>query len=97
MGRTGSGKSTLALSFFRFVEASQGSIIIDGIDISTIPLNTLRDRLTIIPQEAALFAGTVRFNLDPFSTMSDSEWVVICSFRYFSGAHASSLPDFTTF
>lgn len=69
----GSGKSTLALSFFRFVEASRGSIVIDGIDISTVPLRTLRDRLTIIPQDAALFAGTVRFNLDPFGYFSDAE------------------------
>jgi len=73
VGRTGSGKSTLALSFFRFIEAAAGSIIVDGVDISTIPLQTLRERLTIIPQEAALFAGTVRFNLDPFGTFSDAE------------------------
>jgi ABC-type multidrug transport system fused ATPase/permease subunit len=65
----------LALSFFRFIEAAKGSIIVDGVDISTIPLQTLRERLTIIPQEAALFAGTVRFNLDPFSTFSDAEYV----------------------
>lgn len=73
VGRTGSGKSTLALSFFRFVEAFQGRIIIDGIDIATLPLHTLRGRLTIIPQDAALFTGTVRFNLDPFGQYSDAE------------------------
>jgi ABC-type multidrug transport system fused ATPase/permease subunit len=73
VGRTGSGKSTLALSFFRFVEAFEGRIIIDGIDIASMPLHTLRDRLTIIPQDAALFSGTVRFNLDPFEQFSDAE------------------------
>lgn len=73
VGRTGSGKSTLALSFFRFVEAFQGSIVIDGIDIATIPLRTLRERLTIIPQDAALFSGSIRFNLDPFGQFSDAE------------------------
>jgi ABC-type multidrug transport system fused ATPase/permease subunit len=50
VGRTGSGKSTLALSFFRFVEASAGSICIDGIDIHDIGTEDLRSNLTIIPQ-----------------------------------------------
>lgn len=50
VGRTGSGKSTLALSFFRFVEASRGSIVIDGIDIKDIGTEDLRGNLTIIPQ-----------------------------------------------
>lgn len=44
------GKSTLALSFFRFVEASEGRILIDGIDIADIGLADLRSRLTIIPR-----------------------------------------------
>jgi ABC-type multidrug transport system fused ATPase/permease subunit len=49
-GRTGSGKSTLALSFFRFLYQEYGRIVIDGIDISTLSLATLRARLTILPQ-----------------------------------------------
>jgi ABC-type transport system involved in Fe-S cluster assembly fused permease/ATPase subunit len=42
--------SALALSFFRFIEASGGSIFIDGLDISKIRLSALRQRLTILPQ-----------------------------------------------
>ena len=49
---TGSGKSTLALSFFRFVEATEGRIVVDGVDISTIGLTDLRSKLTIIPRKS---------------------------------------------
>ncbi|CAO1614569.1 unnamed protein product [Sympodiomycopsis kandeliae] len=78
VGRTGSGKSTLALSMFRFLEAEAGSITIDGISIGGIPLKTLRRRLTVIPQDAQLFSGTVRSNLDPFSQYDDTElWMAL--------------------
>lgn len=60
---TGSGKSTLGLSFFRFIEPTSGRIVIDGIDINSLSLYELRSRLTIVAQETALFAGTLRFNL----------------------------------
>ncbi|KAJ7575966.1 P-loop containing nucleoside triphosphate hydrolase protein [Mycena floridula] len=73
IGRTGSGKSTLALSFFRFVEATQGSIQIDGLDISTIGLTDLRRRLTIIPQDPTILSGTLRSTLDVFGEYSDLE------------------------
>ncbi|KAI0357687.1 multidrug resistance-associated ABC transporter [Trametes cingulata] len=69
LGRTGSGKSTLAMSLLRFVEPASGRIIIDGIDIASIGLYDLRSRITFIPQDAILFSGTLRDNLDPFSTL----------------------------
>lgn len=56
---------------FRIIEAAGGSIDIDGVDISTLGLHSLRSRLTIIPQDPVLFSGTLRINLDPFEQHSD--------------------------
>lgn len=49
VGRTGAGKSTICLSLSRIVEIVQGSIIIDGVDISKLDLNYLRANITVIP------------------------------------------------
>ncbi|KAM0563669.1 hypothetical protein ACHAPJ_001396 [Fusarium lateritium] len=65
VGRTGSGKSTLVLSLLRFTHVVSGEILYDGVDITKVPRHRLRESLTIIPQEAVLFNGTVESNLDP--------------------------------
>ncbi|KAK3841611.1 MAG: hypothetical protein J3R72DRAFT_475529 [Linnemannia gamsii] len=55
------------------IDESGGCIEIDGVDISTVGLESLRKHLAIIPQDPTLFAGSVRENLDPFQELEDSD------------------------
>lgn len=73
VGRTGAGKSSLTSALLRFVEAAKGSILIDGKNISRVKLERLRRAITFIPQDAFLFSGTLRSNLDPNGDKSDAE------------------------
>ncbi|XP_043545107.1 ATP-binding cassette sub-family C member 9-like isoform X1 [Chiloscyllium plagiosum] len=72
-GRTGSGKSSLALALLRIVDNFEGCIKVDGLDISSVTLDHLRQSISIIPQDPILFNGTIRFNLDPDLVHSDEE------------------------
>ncbi|CEQ43018.1 SPOSA6832_04911, partial [Sporobolomyces salmonicolor] len=72
VGRTGAGKSSIMMTLFRIVELTSGEIEVDGIDISKIGLADLRKKMAIIPQDALLFNGTIRSNLDPFGEHDDA-------------------------
>ncbi|KIO12017.1 hypothetical protein M404DRAFT_962517 [Pisolithus tinctorius Marx 270] len=66
VGRTGSGRSTLINSMLRFINPVGGRVAIGGIDISEIGIRDLRSHITYIPEDAGLFSGTLRENVDPF-------------------------------
>jgi ATP-binding cassette subfamily C (CFTR/MRP) protein 1 len=72
-GRSGSGKSSLISSLFRMLELSEGSILVDGIDIATLPRQIVRERLNAIPQEPFFIKGSIRLNADPYSLHTNTE------------------------
>ena len=77
VGRTGAGKSTICLAISRIVEIFEGQIEIDGLDIAKIPLEELRRRITVIPQDPTMFTGSLRFNLDPEGRADDDDIIAL--------------------
>ncbi|KAH9905494.1 P-loop containing nucleoside triphosphate hydrolase protein [Xylariomycetidae sp. FL2044] len=71
VGRTGAGKSSMVNALFRLTEPSGGSISIDSTNTANLSPRDLRGAISIIPQEANLFSGTIRSNLDPFDALPD--------------------------
>lgn len=63
IGGTGSGKSTLVNLIPRFYDASEGSVLVDGMDVRDMRKAELRSRIAVVPQKAVLFKGTIRSNL----------------------------------
>lgn len=71
-GRSGSGKSSFLMTLFRMLELKpESSMIVDGVDIATIPRQTVRSRFNAIPQDPFFMKGSIRFNVSPSSLHSD--------------------------
>lgn len=78
IGRTGSGKSTIFQSVYRFVDIAAGEILLDGQPIHRLPLKRVRKSLAVIPQDPALFMGSLRSNIDRYRHAEDAAvWEVL--------------------
>ncbi len=74
VGPSGGGKTTLTKLLLRFMDVSSGEITIDGLDISTVTQNNLRDQIAYVPQEPLLFHRTIYENIaygDPSATRDE--------------------------
>ncbi|KAK3734056.1 hypothetical protein QZH41_015838, partial [Actinostola sp. cb2023] len=77
VGRTGAGKSSLVAALFRMPDP-QGKVLIDGVDLGKIDIQTARRSMAVITQDPVLFASSLRKNLDPFEKFSDEQiWTVL--------------------
>ncbi|KAL4815395.1 ABC transporter [Aspergillus spinulosporus] len=75
VGSSGSGKTTLLLALLRMVEIQNGSVMIDGNDLTAYRREEIRKRLNVITQDPFLVAGSVRFNIDPWGNVPDESIV----------------------
>jgi len=78
VGPTGSGKTTVIRLLCRLYEPQQGRILLDGIDIRELPIQTLRQRLGVVLQDTFLFSGNVADNLRLDAEISDPELQRLC-------------------
>ena len=71
VGRSGSGKSSLVSALLRLVEVENGAISVDGVDVRSVPLARLRAGIAVVMQDAVMFSGDLRYNLDPARACTD--------------------------
>lgn len=91
IGRTGAGKSSLFQALFRMVHTHSGGILVDGVDLSTLPVEKARSIFAVVPQEPLLFSGSLKFNLDRTGKYSEKEiWEALEQVQL--AHYVSSLP-----
>jgi subfamily B ATP-binding cassette protein MsbA len=89
VGPSGAGKTTLASLLPRFWDVTSGRITIDGVDVRELSFADLRGAIGVVPQEPALFSGTVRENI-AYANPSASEREILAAAR---AAHAIEFVD----
>jgi ATP-binding cassette subfamily B (MDR/TAP) protein 1 len=96
VGRSGAGKTSMISLMERFYDPTSGSILLDGVDIKTVPVSQHRARLSLVAQDPDLFSGSVAFNVGlgarPGHVATREEVIEACKAV---GIHEfiSSLPD----
>ena len=93
LGATGSGKSTLVHLIPRFYDVTEGRVMLDGIDVRDISLQSLRSRIAVALQEAVLFSGTIRDNIRYGRPEATDAQVIAAAEAAQSHAFIMALPD----
>ncbi len=75
VGQSGSGKSSLTKLLFRFLDPQQGSISFDGVDAKAFTLNSLRQQISLVPQQPDLFHRSIRDNITLGADISDARLI----------------------
>lgn len=91
VGRTGSGKSSLMLVLFDLIDITAGSVLLDGVDVSRVALDSLRRQISIIPQDPLLFSGASHWH------GSKSTMWRLCAISLLSLSACSPLPTLVFF
>ncbi len=93
VGPTGAGKTTMVNLVMRFYDPQSGRILIDGVDITSIPRGVLRGRIGMVLQDTWLFAGTIRDNIAYGRPDASEEDVLEAARATFVDRFVHSLPD----
>ncbi|RPJ20019.1 MAG: ATP-binding cassette domain-containing protein, partial [Planctomycetaceae bacterium] len=93
VGATGSGKSTLINLLSRFYDVQKGEILIDGIDIRLLPLDLIRQSITVVLQDPFLFSGTIEENIRLWGRPLPDEQVQRAARQVHADAFIDRLPN----
>ena len=93
VGPTGAGKTTMVNLVMRFYDPQSGRILIDGVDITSIPRGVLRSRIGMVLQDTWLFAGTIRDNIAYGRPDATEEQILEAARATFVDRFVHSLPD----
>jgi ATP-binding cassette subfamily B protein len=92
VGHSGSGKSTLTKLLFRFLDPQQGSISFDGVDAKAFTLKSLRQQISMVPQQPDLFHRSIRDNITLGAEISDADLIEVAE-KSRSLEFINCLPD----
>ncbi|MEW2811162.1 ABC transporter ATP-binding protein [Streptomyces massasporeus] len=92
-GASGAGKSTVSTLLPRFYDPSEGSVLLDGVPLDTLPLTFLREQITLLPQETLILHDTIRGNIVSGRPGATDEETVRAAKDAAAHAFVSALPD----
>jgi ATP-binding cassette subfamily B protein len=93
VGPTGAGKTSLVSLIPRFYDVTAGSVMIDGLDVRTIQLNSLRQHIALVLQDSILFSGTIGENIGYGRVGATLEEIVVAAKAANAHEFIMALPD----